>query len=201
MLGMNIYFAVRFSHINRPDSQLLVRQILMILVVSSVLFLSIPLVLFYKIVRRQDKNRKLFPAGEELLAIRKRRNQPFPLWFSITGSVFYLLLAIDETHNAMTNHLHPVYHWGFAAMIWALTAFFIVQIFLFRPSKRKDVLSIAPKEPQTPPDRRAGSLHFLPASSAARIVRKSRNIFCDPSSLAPSMGTKPYFAYQPILSR
>jgi hypothetical protein len=152
MLGMNIYFAVRFSHINRPDSQLFVRQILMILVVSSVLFLSIPLVLFYKIVRRRTRTGSFFPAGEELLAIRKRRNQPFPMWFSITGSVFYLLLAIDETHNAMTNHLHPVYHWGFAAMIWALTAFFIVQIFQFRPSKRKDVLFISPKEPQTPPE-------------------------------------------------
>jgi hypothetical protein len=109
-------------------------------------------VLFYKIVRRRTRTGSFFPAGEELLAIRKRRNQPFPMWFSITGSVFYLLLAIDETHNAMTNHLHPVYHWGFAAMIWALTAFFIVQIFQFRPSKRKDVLFISPKEPQTPPE-------------------------------------------------
>jgi hypothetical protein len=40
-----------------------------------------------------------------------------------------------------------------------------------------------------------------PPRRAARIVLTSRNIFCGPFFAAPSIGTKPYFAYQSVRSR
>ena len=44
-------------------------------------------------------------------------------------------------------------------------------------------------------------VEYLPRGRAARIVRTSRNILCGPAAAAPSMGTKPYRAYQLTRSR
>jgi hypothetical protein len=150
MLGMNIYFAVRFSHINRPDIQSFVRQILIILAVSSVLFLSIPLVLFYRIFRRRMRTGSFLPAGDELIAIRKRRREPDPLWQRIAWVILTFYLAITFTYDALYGHHYIGFKWFFAVLLWVSVVIFIKEI--FRPSKRKSLTCTVLNEPQTPPE-------------------------------------------------
>jgi hypothetical protein len=148
MTGMNIYFALKFCHIHRPDIQSFVQQMLVILIVSSVLFLLVPLVLFYNIFRRRIRTGSFLPAGEELTAIRKRRKEPDSLWTRIFWVVLCLYLAISFTHDALYGHHYIVFKWFFALIMWVSVIIFIKE--LFRPSKRKCQSCIVPNEPQPP---------------------------------------------------
>jgi ABC-type uncharacterized transport system fused permease/ATPase subunit len=76
MVGVNIYFAFQIRHFARPVSREFAHQYLSILVFSSALFLSIPLVFIYKIFRRRLKTGSCLPAGEELIrSVNAAKNQ------------------------------------------------------------------------------------------------------------------------------
>jgi hypothetical protein len=145
MLGMYLFFAFKINHLAQNVNQEFTRHILIILLASSALFLSIPLLVFYKIFRRRMRTGSFLPAGEELTALRNHRKEPLSQRKKMALVAFYLIGAIYYTIDIPYSTHGKILGWMCAAIFWIATAIFTVD--LFRPAKREAALSRAPEEP------------------------------------------------------
>lgn len=109
---------------SRPNS----RSILLILLVNSALFLIIPGVILFRILRRKIKFGSYFPTGEDLKKYRARRRGPEPLWRRVLSAAGEVVAAVGFTSDAMHRSHGSVWEWAFASLLWLFAAITVLGI-------------------------------------------------------------------------
>jgi hypothetical protein len=120
-LSLPLLTAIRFPHysplLNRPNF----RPVLILIILNSAIFLTIPAVLLLRLVRSKRNTGSYFPTGDRLNKYRTRRRQPKPLGMRITSAAFELIAAISFSIDAAHKpHKSPL-EWG-AASLFLLSA-------------------------------------------------------------------------------
>jgi hypothetical protein len=147
---MALIVAAKPGHLNSPEVQSSVRYLLIMLVISSLLFICLPILVLLKMMRRKMRTGSIYPSGEELKAKRARRQKPVALRQRITNAAFVGLGASFFTYSALTNPHQRVLCAVVAALLWLV--FLPSAASVFRSNASKSALPTTPEEPQSRPE-------------------------------------------------
>jgi hypothetical protein len=131
---MALMLAAHRSHSNQTEVESSARNFLLFLIGSSVLFFCLPILFFYKMIRRKKRRGSIYLAGAELEARRAKRKMPEPLWRRIAytvywgcGGAFFAYMAIvDKRHQII--HSAVAFLWLFSAATWVLRTYHYIAL-------------------------------------------------------------------------